>query len=74
MPDAPKPTVGFIVVQSGWDPRNGHDRLSTWNSYPSRKEAEAERAARANVASGPEAIMRFDITYTIVDDGGFGEA
>lgn len=70
----PKPTVSYIAVRRGWDPRDRHDRLSLWNPQPSRGAAEADRAHADWLGCEPRVIVQVDTTFTIVDEGGFGEA
>jgi len=74
MSDAPKYTTRFILVRSGFDPDTSP--CDTWNPCWTEKEARAARKAAEFSASGStrQVIVRVDTTYTIVDDGGTGQA
>lgn len=66
----PKPTIGYLVVRRGWNPRDGHDRLYPWNPHASQKAAEADRTHLDSLGHEPRMIVRVDTTFTIVDNGG----
>jgi hypothetical protein len=73
MRDTPKHTKKFILVCPGFDPDT--NPCDTWNPYPNQKEALADRDGAEFYAPGNRrrVIVQVGTTYTIVDDGGFGE-
>lgn len=68
----PKPTVGYIVVRPGWDPRDRQDSIDLWSQRPTVKAAQDSVEYSDLVGSSRTVIVRIDTTFTIVDDGGCG--
>lgn len=66
----PKPTVSYIAVHRGWDPRDSHDRISLWNPHASQAAAEAESAHADSLGCEPRRIVRVDTAFTFVDGNG----
>lgn len=55
-PRNPKPTVGFIAVCPGWDPRDRQDAIALWNQHPNVKAAETE-VKFANLVGSPRTVI-----------------
>ena len=70
LPKNPKPTVGYIVVCPGWDPRDRQDSIDLWNQHPTVKAAQDSVEYSKLVGSSRTVIVRVDTTFTIVDGGG----
>lgn len=68
----PKPTVGYVVVRPGWDPRDRQDGIDLWNQHPTAKAAQASVEYSNLVGSSRTVIVRVDTTFTIVDGGDCG--
>lgn len=68
----PKPTVGYIVVCPGWDPRDRQDSIDLWNQHPSVKSAQDSVEYSKLAGSSRTVIVRVDTAFTIVDGGGCG--
>lgn len=71
MPDAPKPTVGFLAVNPDWDPKRTPAVGWTLLTLP---QAKAEKSAFAAMDPGGDAkvILQATTTYRIVDGGDRG--
>lgn len=65
----PKPTVGYIVVCPGWDPRDRQDGIDLWNQHPTVKAAQDSVEYSKLVGSSRTVIVRVNTTFTIVDGG-----
>lgn len=65
MADVPKPTIGYVVVNPGWEPAPG--RL-----FKTLKEAKSQQQAFAAMVPGKprKLILKAVTTYTLVEDGG----
>lgn len=69
MPDAPKPTAGYIVVSPDWNPATRPTHA--WNPHSTLKRA-AEDLAFADMVGAVKIILKVQTTYTLVGDDGRG--
>ena len=69
MADVPKPTIGYVVVNPGWDPVR--EPAAGW-LLRTLKDAKLQQQAFAAMVPGKprKLILKAVTTYTLVEDGG----
>lgn len=64
----PKPTVGYITVHPGWDPRDRQDNIYLWIQHPTTRDAQASVEFAKMVGSDRTVIVKVTTTFEIVED------
>lgn len=68
-PKNPKPTVGYIVVRPGWDPRNRQDSIDLWIQHPNLRDVQASLDFADIVKSSRTVVVKVTTTFEIVEGG-----